>query len=72
MILNCLSLSAIAILSSIFVIGGMTILSAQTRIEDLLLPGMEKGIQGDYQGAIAEFTAVIRRYPNQQIGRAHV
>ncbi|WP_323299839.1 tetratricopeptide repeat protein [Crocosphaera sp. UHCC 0190] len=29
-------------------------------LNDLLIQGMEKGIQGDYQGAIADFTAVLQ------------
>ena len=45
--------------------GEMAMLRAEPSREDVLLPGMEKGIQGDYQGAIAEFTAVIRRYPQE-------
>ena len=55
----------IAIFSSFTAINGTILLATEPSIEDLLLPGMEKGIQGDYQGAIAEFTAVIRRHPNQ-------
>jgi tetratricopeptide (TPR) repeat protein len=34
-------------------------------LNELLLQGMEKGIQGDYQGAIADFTEVIRLSPNE-------
>ncbi len=29
-------------------------------LEEILIRGMEKGIKGDYQGAIADFTQVIR------------
>jgi tetratricopeptide (TPR) repeat protein len=29
-------------------------------LEEILIQGMEKGIKGDYQGAIADFTQVIR------------
>jgi tetratricopeptide (TPR) repeat protein len=63
--MNRLFLAAIAIFGWLVSMGGMAIFAAEPAIEDLLLPGMEKGIQGDYQGAIAEFTAVIRRHPNQ-------
>lgn len=56
---------AIAVFSEFAGTGGLTLLRAEPSQEDLLLPGMEKGIQGDYQGAIAEFTAVIRRYPQE-------
>jgi tetratricopeptide (TPR) repeat protein len=55
----------IAIFGWFAAMGGMVLFASEPTLEDLLLPGMEKGIQGDYQGAIAEFTAVIRRYPNQ-------
>ena len=36
---------------------------AEPTLEDLLLPGMNMGMKGDYQGAIAEFTDVINQYP---------
>lgn len=55
----------IAIFGGFTAIGVMALFAAEPSMEDLLLSGMEKGIQGDYQGAIAEFTAVILRYPNQ-------
>ena len=55
----------IAVFSGFAGIEEMTPLRAEPSREDLLLPGMEKGIQGDYQGAIAEFTAVIRRHPQE-------
>jgi Flp pilus assembly protein TadD len=63
--MNRLFLAAIAIFSWLVGVSGMALLAAEPTIEDLLLPGMEKGIQGDYQGAIAEFSALIRRYPHQ-------
>ncbi len=34
-------------------------------LNELLLQGMEKGIQGDYQGAITDFTEVVRQNPNE-------
>lgn len=34
-------------------------------LEDLLLAGMERGLKGDYLGAIAIFSEVIRRAPDE-------
>ncbi|MEA5535236.1 tetratricopeptide repeat protein [Crocosphaera sp. XPORK-15E] len=34
-------------------------------LNDLLIQGMEKGIQGDYEGAIADFTAVLQINPHE-------
>ncbi|WP_013325421.1 tetratricopeptide repeat protein [Gloeothece verrucosa] len=38
--------------------------STEDRLEDRLVEGMDKGMLGDYQGAIEDFTEVIRLYPN--------
>ncbi len=35
------------------------------RLNDLLIQGMEKGIKGDYQGAIALFTEVLQSDPQE-------
>ncbi|MDJ0846000.1 tetratricopeptide repeat protein [Crocosphaera sp.] len=34
-------------------------------LNDLLIQGMEKGIQGDYQGAIALFTEILQFNPHE-------
>jgi tetratricopeptide (TPR) repeat protein len=41
----------------------LTQISAQTSFEDRLIEGMDRGMQGDYQGAIAIFSRLIREYP---------
>lgn len=38
--------------------------STEEMQEEMLIEGMDKGILGDYQGAIEDFTEVIRLYPN--------
>ncbi|MDJ0730274.1 MAG: tetratricopeptide repeat protein [Crocosphaera sp.] len=49
---------------------GNSLTIAQTYISDpylneLLIQGMEKGIQGDYQGAIVLFTEILQFNPNE-------
>ncbi len=41
------------------------VFSSDPKLNELLIQGMEKGIQGDYQGAIADFGEVIRRNPHE-------
>lgn len=41
------------------------ILTTDPIVEDLLIQGMDRGMLGDYQGAIDIFTQVVRRYPKQ-------
>ncbi|MGK7940528.1 MAG: tetratricopeptide repeat protein [Crocosphaera sp.] len=38
---------------------------SEPHLNDLLIQGMEKGIQGDYQGAIADFSEIIRINPQE-------
>lgn len=42
----------------------LTQISAQTSFEDRLIEGMDRGMQGDYRGAIAIFSHLIREYPH--------
>lgn len=42
----------------------LTQISAQTSFEDRLIEGMDRGMQGDYRGAIAIFSRLIREYPH--------
>ncbi|MDJ0511054.1 MAG: tetratricopeptide repeat protein [Crocosphaera sp.] len=38
---------------------------SEPHLNELLIEGMEKGIQGNYQGAIADFTEIIRINPQE-------
>jgi tetratricopeptide (TPR) repeat protein len=42
----------------------LTQISAQTSFEEQLIEGMDRGMQGDYGGAITIFSRLIREYPH--------